>query len=219
MKYTLTLAAFLFAAACVSPESHRKVVNEKNNLQALNASMAEDIKNLAAQNERLRADNRDLSGRAADAAWIADQKKRLEELMAGVKGIAPEAKDGIEVVQTPEGYAFRIAGGVLFSSGMNQLSDTGRRTLDELAKELRGRKIRIEGHTDDQPIVRSQWTSNLHLSAMRALEVANYLTGTAGLKADDVSLAGYSQYRPAVAGSDDAARSKNRRVEILLLER
>ncbi|MBL8752811.1 MAG: OmpA family protein [Planctomycetes bacterium] len=219
MKYTLTLVALLSAAACVSPESHRKVVNEKNNLQALNASMADEIKNLAALNERLRTENRDLSGRAADAAWIADQKKRIDELLAKYGQGSPSAQDGVEVVQTPEGYAFRIAGGVLFSSGQNTLSDTGKRTLDELSKQLAGRKIRIEGHTDDQPITRSLWTSNLHLSAMRALEVANYLTGSAGLKAADVSLAGYSEFRPAVVGSDDAARAKNRRVEILMLER
>ena len=167
----------------------------------------------------MRTENRDLSGRAADAAWIADQKKRIDELLAKYGQGSPSAQDGVEVVQTPEGYALRIAGGVLFSSGQNTLSDTGKRTLDELSKQLAGRKIRIEGHTDDQPITRSLWTSNLHLSAMRALEVANYLTGSAGLKAADVSLAGYSEFRPAVVGSDDAARAKNRRVEILMLER
>jgi chemotaxis protein MotB len=39
------------------------------------------------------------------------------------------------------------------------------------------------------------------------------------LKADRVSAAGYGEYRPAMPGTDDASRQKNRRVEILLLER
>lgn len=219
MKYTLMLVALLSAAACVSPETHRQVVGAKNALQAQIASMAESQRMLSAENERLRNENRDLSGRALDASYIAEQKRKLADLLARYGEGTPSAQGGVELVPTPEGYAFRVAGGVLFSPGQNALTEQGKRTLEELSKQLIGRKIRVEGHTDDVPIARSLWTNNLHLSAMRAMEVANYLTGSAGLKADDVSLAGYSQYRPAVEGADDAARAKNRRVEILLLER
>jgi chemotaxis protein MotB len=219
MKYTLMLAALLSAAACVSPETHRQVVGAKNALQAQIANMAESQRTLSAENERLRNENRDLSGRALDATYITEQKRKLDELLAKYGQGTPAAQDGVELVPTPEGYAFRVAGGVLFAPGQNALSDGGKRTLEELSKQLTGRKVRVEGHTDDQPITRSQWLNNLHLSAMRAMEVANYLTGHAGLKAEDVSLAGYAQHRPAVEGADDAARAKNRRVEILLLER
>ncbi|MGB3965788.1 MAG: OmpA family protein [Planctomycetota bacterium] len=217
MKYTVTLAALL-AAACVSPEQHRRVVGEKSALQAINAGMAESQKTLSAENERLRAENRDLSVRAADATWIADQKKRLAELLDKYGAGTPAAANGVELVQTREGFAFRVAGGVLFAPGQNALSDQGKRTLEELAKQLVGRKVRIEGHTDDQPIQRSQWGTNLRLSVERAMVVADYLSTAGGLKAEQVSAAGYSQYRPAVDGSDDAARQKNRRVEILLLD-
>lgn len=217
MKYTVTLAALL-AAACVSPETHRQVVGAKNALQAQIAGMAEAQKTLSAENERLRAENQDLSVRAADAAWIADQKKRLADLLEKYGTGTPSAANGVELVQTREGYAFRVAGGVLFSPGQNALSEQGKRTLEELAKQLVGRKIRIEGHTDDTPIQRSQWGTNLRLSVERAMVVADYLTTTAGLKSEQVSAAGYSQYRPANSGSDDAARQKNRRVEILMLD-
>lgn len=218
MKYTLTIAALFLAAACVSPETHRQVVGAKNALQALNASMAESQKTLSAENERLRNENRELSVRAADAAWIAEQKQKLAGLLAKYGEGTPSAASGVELVRTREGYAFRVAGGVLFAPGQNALSDQGKRTLTELATQLAGRKLRIEGHTDDQKIQRSQWGTNLRLSVERGMVVADFLTTAGGLKEENISVAGYSQYRPAVEGSDDAARQKNRRVEILMLD-
>lgn len=219
MKHTLTMAALLAAAACVSPEEHRQAVGAKNALQALNANMAEAQKALSAENALLREQNRELSARAADAAWIAEQKEKIAGLLEKYGQGTKAAADGVELVQTPEGYAFRVAGGVLFSPGSNTLSDQGKRTLTELATQLGGRRVRVEGHTDDQPIQRSQWRTNLRLSMERAMVVADFLTDNAGLKADHVAVAGYSQYRPAAQGVDEAARAKNRRVEILMLDR
>jgi chemotaxis protein MotB len=121
-------------------------------------------------------------------------------------------------VQTPEGFAFRVAGGVLFASGQAALTDQGKKTLTDLATSLEGRRVRIEGHTDDVPIQRTNWGTNLRLSVERGMAVADYLIHSAGLQQDRVSVAGYGEFRPAVAGQDDAARSKNRRVEILLLD-
>jgi chemotaxis protein MotB len=217
MKHTVTLAAMLLAAACVSPEAHREVVGANSRLQAQIADMAGAQKTLSAENARLREENRDLATRAADAAWIAEQKQKLSGLLEKYGAGTPSAAGGVELVQTSEGYAFRVAGGVLFSPGSNSLTEQGQRTLQELAAQLQGKRVRVEGHTDDTPIQRSQWGTNLRLSAERALVVADFLTGSAGLKAADVSIAGYSQYRPAVEGTDDAARQKNRRVEILML--
>ena len=92
MKYTLTMAALLLAAACVSPEAHRQVVGAKNALQAQIASMAEAQRTLSAENELLRGQNRDLSARAADATWIAEQKQKLADLLAKYGQGTPSAQ-------------------------------------------------------------------------------------------------------------------------------
>ena len=218
MKYTLMMVASLLAAACVSPETHRQVVGANQALQALNADMAKTQRDLAAENERLRAEVSDLGKRAADAAWIADQKKRLEAALAKYGAGTPAAQNGVELVQTPEGYAFRVAGGVLFASGQAALSEGGKKTLTELVSSLQNRRIRVEGHTDDQKIQASQWGTNLRLSIERAMTVADFLTHSGGLAAEKVGVAGYGEYRPAANGSDDASRQKNRRVEILMLD-
>lgn len=217
MKHTLTMAALMLAAACVSSETHRKVVGANSALQAEMASMAESQRTLAAENARLRNENQDLGKRAADAAWIEEQKKHIAQLIERYGSGTVSAANGVEMVRTPEGYAIRVAGEVLFSPGQNTLSDNGRKTLVDLANQLKDQAIRVEGHTDDQPIVRSQWGTNLRLSMERAMVVADYLINSGGLKAPRVSVAGYGEFRPAQAGSDDAARQKNRRVEILLL--
>jgi|LakMenEpi03Aug12_release.lakeMendotaPanAssembly.Ray.scaffolds.fasta_scaffold338601_2 flagellar motor protein MotB len=218
MKHTWTIAVALFAASCVSSDEHRRIVGERNALQAQLASMAEAQKTLSAENERLRNENRDLSGRAVDAAALAADRQKIADLLARYRQAAPTTQNGVELIQTPEGVAFRVAGNVLFAPGQNTLSESGKRTLTDIATQLADRRVRVEGHTDDQPIERSAWGTNLRLSVERSMVVADYLTAAAGLRKSNVSVAGYSEYRPAVEGRDDAARAKNRRVEILMLD-
>jgi chemotaxis protein MotB len=216
MKHTTILAALLFAAvACVSPGDHQKVKSANEALNAQIASLADAQRQLSAENDRLRAERADLSRRAADAAWIEDQKKKLEGLLQRYGTGSATSPEGVELVPTAEGYAFRVAGGVLFAPGRNDLTEQGRNTLRELTGSLSGRRLRVEGHTDDTPIEHSQWGTNLRLSAERALIVADFLVKS-GIPAENV---GIGEHRPAVVGKDAPARSKNRRVEILMLER
>jgi chemotaxis protein MotB len=217
MKHTLTLVALLSATACVSPEAYRELEGANNALRAENASMAEQLRALSSEFSRLKTQNEDLGRRAADAAWIEDQKKRLAELMKRNGPGTATGQNGVEVVETPDGFAFRVAGNVLFAPGQNALSENGKKTLTELSAQLKGHRLRIEGHTDDQPIQRSQWGTNLRLSAERGLVVADYLIQHAGIPADKVAVAGYGEHRPAANGADDTSRAKNRRVEIVML--
>lgn len=219
MKHTWMIAALLSVAACVSPEAHKKLMGENDALRAQFDGLSQQHKALAASYDQLDARNKELGARAADTAWINAKKAEIEDLMARYKTGGPNAVNGVELVSTAEGLAFRVAGGVLFASGQNALSEQGKRTLSELVGSLAGRRIRIDGHTDDQPITRSQWGTNLRLSVERSMSVADYLIKSGGLDADKVSVAGYGEYRPAVEGNTDAARATNRRVEILMLDR
>lgn len=218
MKYTMMIAALCCATACVSPEAHRRLQGENDALRAQIAELAEQHQALAARAERLETENKDLGSRAADAAWIAEQKQRLADLFARYGDDSATKMPGVDLVPTSEGYAFRVAGGVLFESGQARLSEGGKRTLNELVETLRDREIRVEGHTDDVKITHSQWATNLRLSIERAMTVADYLIA-AGVPKQKVSAAGYGPFRPAVEGTTDEARSKNRRVEIVMLEK
>ncbi|MFM1871562.1 MAG: hypothetical protein RL398_984 [Planctomycetota bacterium] len=216
MKCTWSLVALFVAAACVNPDEHRKLQSANEKLRAESAGMADSMRTLSAENERLRAENEKLAGRASDVDWIEAKKRELAELLKANPGLGGR---GINVVSTSEGMAIRVDGSVLFAPGRNELSSEGKKTLESLQSTLQGRRVRVEGHTDDTPITRSQWGTNLRLSVERSMVVADYLIKSVNLPAEKVSVAGYGEFLPAVANTDDASRAQNRRVEILLIER
>ncbi len=75
-----------------------------------------------------------------------------------------------------------------------------------------GARVRLEGHTDE----RGSREYNIGLGERRAQSVrrALLLQGAADAQISTVS---YGEERPAVAGHDEAAWAKNRRVEIVYL--
>jgi flagellar motor protein MotB len=103
---------------------------------------------------------------------------------------------------------------VLFDSGKVDLKSSARRSLDRVASVIQskypGQQIRIEGYTDSDPIRKSKWRSNEHLSAERALAVEKYLVGK-GVDNDRVYSAAFG---PANAR---ATKKDSRRVEIVIL--
>lgn len=107
---------------------------------------------------------------------------------------------------------------VLFDSGKAEVKPRGRETLSQLAAALSGiqaRRFQVAGHTDDEPIRFSGYSSNWELSSARALEVVRLLV-QGGMRADALSAAGYAEFDP-VAGNDTAeGKARNRRIEITL---
>ena len=76
--------------------------------------------------------------------------------------------------------------------------------------------IMVEGHTDNVPISGSQFPSNWELSTARASVVVRFLIHT-GIDKFRLGAAGYANLYPVASNSTDIGRSKNRRVEIVLL--
>lgn len=76
--------------------------------------------------------------------------------------------------------------------------------------------IMVEGHTDNVPIAGSQFPSNWELSTARASVVVRFLIHT-GLNKFRLGAAGYANLYPVASNSTASGRSKNRRVEIVLL--
>jgi chemotaxis protein MotB len=77
--------------------------------------------------------------------------------------------------------------------------------------------IRVEGHTDNVPISSHNFPSNWELSTSRATNVVQYLTKQDDFDPTKISAAGYGEYRPISDNSSEDGRSKNRRVDIVLL--
>lgn len=92
------------------------------------------------------------------------------------------------------------------------IKDEFRTGIEGHAKRLnanKGKKILIEGHTDE----RGGREYNLALGQKRAEAVQKSLT-LLGVSADQVESVSYGEERPAVTGTGEEVWSKNRRAEI-----
>jgi flagellar motor protein MotB len=212
----ISAVAIIALTSCVSQEEYRRALADSDNLRAQRDALAASERGLRDENMRLAQEIEDLTGRARDASWIEDQKARLRDILANLDG--GKMPDGVIMAKTNEGFGFSVEGSLLFASGQAVVTKAGEDALRALvsALEKSGRQVRVEGHTDNDPIRRSSWKSNLELSAARSLAVADFLI-KAGLPSDRVSVAGYGEFRPAVTGASDQDKLRNRRVEILML--
>ncbi len=136
-------------------------------------------------------------------------RRALEE-----RGLAPV----VDAEMTRRGVALRIRDGVLFESGSDELKPRGLEVLTELG-ELSTEfveEIAVEGHTDDRPISTARFPSNWELSAARATAVLRYLERS---HPDELSMsiAGYADTRPVADNDSAEGRSRNRRVELILI--
>jgi chemotaxis protein MotB len=77
-------------------------------------------------------------------------------------------------------------------------------------------RIAVEGHTDDIPISTNDFPSNWHLSSQRALSVAHELLRDGSISDNRFMVIGYADTKPFDERESNEARSKNRRVEIVI---
>ena len=112
----------------------------------------------------------------------------------------------------------RVPGDVLFDPGQAMIRAGARTTLDNVAaalkKEYPGKQIRVEGHTDSDPIRVSKWKSNQELSEARAKAVKDYLASK-GVSATTLTTQGFGAERP----KSKTDKAMNRRVEIVVVTR
>jgi type VI secretion system protein ImpK len=134
--------------------------------------------------------------------------------------LAPEEAAGsLSVEETGGRTLITLHGADLFASGSASVNPAYEATLDRIAAALNkvpGR-VRVVGHTDDQPIKSFQFHDNYELSRERAVSVATVLKKTIDNPARLTWLGvGSSEprYRPE---SDPENRARNRRVEIIHL--
>jgi chemotaxis protein MotB len=84
--------------------------------------------------------------------------------------------------------------------------------------EVRGRKFRIEGHTDDTPVdPDGPWESNWELSTRRSINVLHYLTDI-GVEENRFQVAGFADTAPVSRNDTPEGRANNRRVDIIILD-
>ncbi len=137
----------------------------------------------------------------------------------------------------PETGGIVLEHDVLFNSGKHELKASGKKILDELVSKLGSAEyskytIRIDGHTDDAPVVKSKQENhdNWELGFKRAKAVLDYMVSK-GISQERCFIASWNCFRP-ICGAvipvrkakksekvDTGARAQNRRVEVVLFEK
>ena len=120
---------------------------------------------------------------------------------------------------TPEGFVISLKDLGFFNSGDADLRPGAAEKIGRIAKVLMQHELdlRIEGHSDDQPIHTPQFRSNWELSTARATAVLVFLIEHGGVDPAKISVAGYGQYRPVADNATPDGRRMNRRVDLVVI--
>jgi chemotaxis protein MotB len=136
------------------------------------------------------------------------------------KRLAKEVADQrVEIEKDHRGLVISIREAGSFALGSADLSADAQALLLEIGSVLSGigNHVLVEGHTDDIPIHTARFASNWELSTTRATNVIAFLLDRASVSPEHVAAAGYAEHHPKVANSSDANRTRNRRVDLIIL--
>jgi chemotaxis protein MotB len=133
-------------------------------------------------------------------------------------------RSGITIV----GDRFVFQSEVLFPVGSADLTPAGTAqmttlavTIKDIAAEIPSDLhwvLRVDGHTDPQPLKGGQFASNWELSAARAITVVKLLIAD-GVPADHLAATAFGEYQPFGPGDTQDAYAKDRRIELRLTDR
>jgi len=125
----------------------------------------------------------------------------------------------VKTTVNERGLAVRLqTDDVLFGSGSAALRPGAGALLSPVATAVRGlpNPVRVEGHTDTNPISTAQFPSNWELGGARSAAVVRYMIG-AGVPAARLQNVGFADTRPVAHNASGDGRAQNRRVEVLVL--
>ena len=196
---------------------------ELDELRTANRRQAITVRDQMSELDKLRAelDVANKVNRVYEDRAQSDEEVK-ERLRAELERLASSIGGGAVVRDTAEGPMIQLPETILFDSGLAKLKTKGEVALEKIARHLKSHPaamVRIDGHTDNDPIVKSKhlWESNHHLSAGRALSVFNYLVNKGHVEEKRIYIAGYGPNRPIAANENKAGKIQNRRVEFLIL--
>ncbi len=184
-----------------SSDEIKKLIKELENAQA----------NLAAREKRLQEVEDAMARRDAAVKALRD---KLQNALLGFNksGLTVNIKDGKVYVS--------LTDKLLFSSGSIEIDERGKEALTELSKVLQTQpdiNILVEGHTDNMKVTNlGQIKDNWDLSVLRSTAVVRFLTENQKLDPNRVTASGRGEIMPVEKQNTAEARSKNRRIEIIL---
>jgi len=212
----------------LSEEAQLQVTLLNRQLAALREQLArisEALELSEAKSEEQEVQIADLGKRlnVALASKVQELARYRSEFFGRLREILGNRQD-IRIV----GDRFVFQSEILFASGSATIADEGRPQLARLADTLKQIAaeipsdlewvLRVDGHTDRQPIATYAFPSNWELSTARAVSVVKFLVEQ-GIPAERLAATGFGEFQPLDGGGDEIAYRRNRRIEFKLTER
>lgn len=213
-KTIITSLSLIALSACVSSSKYDEAVTEMENMRK---SLGDTQEELTASQEQLTASQEEI----ATLRKIEAETKRRNEIYAEFVNKLQSMIDGGQLTVSIDAgrIVINLPDNVLFNSGSANLNPEGRQAITqvgEVLSQFSDRRFQIEGHTDNVPIKSARYPSNWELSTARALSVVHLLTEI-GVKPENISAAGFGEYRPRADNETDEGKQLNRRIEIVML--
>ncbi|MBE9503107.1 MAG: OmpA family protein [Proteobacteria bacterium] len=192
---------------------------ETARMQVVTAQL--ELMKLEARKQDLQKELSESQAQMATLRNIEAETKRRNEIYAQFVNRLKTMIDGGQLtVSIEQGrIVINLPNNVLFKSGSANLNPEGKEALAQIASVLdqfSDRRFQIEGHTDNKPIKSSRFPSNWELSTSRALTVVHLLTDM-NVAPENISAAGFGEFRPRVDNETEEGRQLNRRIEIIML--
>ena len=184
---------------------------ELKKLRQENQQLSGDVSRLQQENSELASKT---SQYESEINRLENSRRALEAKLKGT-GATVRIKDGTVSVMLP--------GSVLFDSGQTTLRQQSKATLKKIAGILKTDvphdTVRIEGHTDNDPISKQKdrYKSNWELSAARAAAVLHYMVDECSISPTRIYIAGFGQFQPISDNKTKTGKAKNRRVEFVIV--
>jgi len=155
----------------------------------------------------------------AGSAQTAELLPSLEYLNAQLKNEISSGKMHISL--EARGLVVSLRQATFFPSGEDTIDPATYSSLQKVATAIcqLPNPVRLEGHTDAIPIHTVRFRSNWDLSAARAIAVLDLLTTRFNVPVERLAVAGYAETIPIAANDTDEGRARNRRVDIVILNR
>lgn len=204
-----TLALALLSGCSNGAEQRLNLLQQENQeLRSRTQRLRESLNNAEQNRNETESELRALRAEKRQLEMELEQAQQQPD--TGFEGL-----EGVDATRLSSGeVVVDVAGDVLFDSGQASLKSAAKQSLQEIARTINnryaGRMIRIEGHTDTDPIRKSDWRNNEQLSAERALAVEDFLAEQ-GVDKDRMFIAAYGPSEPR------GTKKESRRVEIVVL--
>lgn len=124
----------------------------------------------------------------------------------------------VDIINTERGVVIQLRDNILFETSSSELILDSKYVLGKINSLIASlpNHIFVEGHTDNRPINTEKFSSNWELSTTRAVNVVKYLITNANVKPENLTAAGYGEYKPLVNNDSESNMAINRRVSILI---